>query len=101
MSHYVNGCSCERCRTRGFMAPAILITLGALFLIGEFTRFGFGDTWPFLLIVIGVVKVLQSHASTQGHVTGYVAYPNYPVAPAGQPGTTTPATPDQGQVSHG
>ena len=101
MSNYVNGCSCERCHMRGFMAPAILITVGVLFLLGEFTRFDFGDTWPALLIVIGVVMVLQTHASTQGHISGYVAYPNYPLMPVQPAAPQPPVSSDSGQVSHG
>jgi Domain of unknown function (DUF5668) len=101
MSHYMNGCSCERCRTRGFLGPAILVTLGVLLLLGQFTRWDFGDTWPILLIVIGVVKVVQSNASTEGHVGGYVAYPPYPVAPSVPPVVPPPPSSDQGQVSHG
>jgi len=38
--------------------PIILITVGVLFLIDRFTAFGFGQTWPVLLIVIGILKLL-------------------------------------------
>lgn len=61
-------CSCARCRCRGFMGPVVLITLGALFLLGEYVPgVDFGDLWPILLIAIGVVKLLESTASTEGH----------------------------------
>ena len=50
------------------MGPVILITVGVLFLFGEYTRFGFRDLWPILLIVIGVVSVCQSMASREGHI---------------------------------
>ncbi|HVZ16222.1 MAG TPA: DUF5668 domain-containing protein [Terriglobales bacterium] len=101
MSCNVKGCTCERCRTRGFMGPAILVTLGLLLLLGQFTRWDFGDTWPILLIVIGVVKMLSSNASTEGHISGYLAYPQYvaPVPPNVPP--SGPAGADQGQVSNG
>jgi cell wall-active antibiotic response 4TMS protein YvqF len=63
-------CTCPRCRLRGLMWPAILITAGVLFLIAEFSnRFGFGDLWPVLLIVIGVIKLIEATASTEGHIT--------------------------------
>ena len=106
MSRYRdNGCACERCRTRGLMGPAILVTLGVLLLLGEMHVVSFDYTWPVLLIVIGVVKVLQSNASTTGHQSGYIAYPGYPVnppaAPAMTPPSTSTTTPEQGQVSHG
>ncbi len=62
-------CPCVRCRCRGLMGPAVLITLGVLFLLG---RLGWGyqfrELWPVLLIVIGAVKLFESMASTEGHV---------------------------------
>jgi hypothetical protein len=61
-------CYCERCRTRRLMWPAMLVTLGILFLLDATSRVGFGRTWPAILLVVGVVKLLQSNASTAGHV---------------------------------
>ncbi len=61
-------CPCTRCRSRGLMGPAILITLGVLFLIPQFVhRVNFGDLWPIILIVIGAVKLFEDGASTEGH----------------------------------
>ena len=61
-------CTCSRCSMRGLMGPVILITLGVLFMIGEYSgRYSFHELWPFILIVIGVVKLLESMASTEGH----------------------------------
>jgi len=60
-------CACARCRSRKLMGPVVLITLGVLFLIGEFTRYSFGELWPVLLIVIGVVMLAGATASTEGH----------------------------------
>jgi hypothetical protein len=62
------GCDCDRCRANGFMGPAILVTLGLLFLLDRQTGFSFGRTWPLLLVVIGLIKVLQGNASTAGHI---------------------------------
>jgi hypothetical protein len=50
------------------MGPAVLITLGVLFLIGQYSRYSFGELWPILLIVIGAVKVAEALAPTEGHV---------------------------------
>lgn len=62
-------CCCARCRCRGLMGPVVLITLGVLFLIPQFIdRVGFGDLWPVILIVVGAMKLLESSASTEGHV---------------------------------
>ncbi len=44
------------CSIRG---PIILITLGTLFALGQFTPYGFHRTWPVLLIVFGVLKLLE------------------------------------------
>lgn len=61
-------CGCQRCRTHGVMGPALLITIGALFLAGHFSRYSFADLWPVILVVIGAVLVAESLASTHGHV---------------------------------
>ena len=60
-------CGCTRCTTRGLLGPSILVTLGVLMLLNEFDVVRFHYTWPILLIVIGVVKVLASSAPIQGH----------------------------------
>lgn len=61
-------CRCARCMCGGLMGPVVLITLGVLFLIGKMNvGYGFGDLWPVLLIVIGLVKIAESMASTEGH----------------------------------
>lgn len=60
-------CGCARCRLAGMVGPAVLVTLGVLFLLDNVGWRGFHDTWPLLLIVIGIVKVLQYTASTDGH----------------------------------
>jgi len=62
-------CTCAYCRLRSLMGPLIIITVGVLFMIAQFSRFSFGDLWPVLLIVIGVVLVAQQLASKQGHIT--------------------------------
>lgn len=62
-------CACDCCRLRGVMWPVILITLGVLFLIGQYShRFSFADLWPIILIVIGIVKIAEAMASREGHI---------------------------------
>ena len=52
------------------MAPAVLITLGVLFLIGRADwGYSFGKLWPALLVVIGAIKLGEALASTEGHVS--------------------------------
>src|ERR1039457_6879624 len=68
---YNPSCACPRCRAHGFMGPAVLITLGVLFLLDQVVHvywMEFGRTWPALLIVIGLVMFLQHHAPAVGHI---------------------------------
>jgi hypothetical protein len=44
--------------TRAITGPIMLITVGTLFLIDRFTGYGFGQTWPVLLIVAGSLRLL-------------------------------------------
>lgn len=45
----------------------ILITLGALFLVDRFVpRIDFGDLWPLILIVIGVVLIMRNYQKPDG-----------------------------------
>lgn len=37
--------------------PLILITIGVLFAFDRFTEFRFSQTWPVLLIVVGVLRL--------------------------------------------
>ena len=61
-------CPCARCRVRGLTGAAFLITLGVLFLLDNYDIFNFDNTWPVLLIVIGVLIFAGRNASTEGHV---------------------------------
>ncbi len=95
LGNRVAACYCEHCRTRRLMGPAILVTLGVLFLLHTTSRLGFWETWPAILLVIGVVKLIQSNASSNGHVgplpLGASAYPpNTPPPPSAQ--NTVPGT---------
>jgi hypothetical protein len=49
------------CNSRTLMGPAILITIGGLFLLEHLRGPGFGSTWPILLLVIGLIKLLGSN----------------------------------------
>ena len=50
------------------MGAAVLITLGVLFLLASWTHVAFHNTWPLLLIVIGIMLYLRSSGSTAGHI---------------------------------
>ncbi len=64
-------CNCHRCTCRGLMWPAILITLGVLFLLDQWRGdyLSFHNTWPVILLVIGAIKLGEATASNEGHVT--------------------------------
>jgi hypothetical protein len=79
------------------MGPAVLITIGVLFLLEQLHVAPFGRTFPILLIVIGLVKIGQRSAPDMGHIQPVPYYPpgtyspsaTYP--PAG--GASTPSSP--------
>jgi hypothetical protein len=75
-------CTCRRCTIRGLMGPAIIITIGVLFLLDQVHGgdFSFGNTYPVILIVIGAISLAAAASSAEGHVTGPVP-PPAPVAP--------------------
>jgi hypothetical protein len=49
------------------MGPVILILIGALFLLGRFSEYGFHQLWPIVLVVIGVFLLAEARASRSGH----------------------------------
>jgi hypothetical protein len=96
-------CRCSRCTIRGLMGPAIVITIGVLFLLSEM-RGGFLDfsnTYPVILIVIGAISLAAALAPIEGHLDGGV--PPAPVQPSaasvpGPPaGVLPPPSAGQGQ----
>jgi hypothetical protein len=99
-------CRCEQCRTRKLMGPVILVTLGVLFLLDNVSHIGFHKTWPALLLAIGVVRLMQSNASSAGHVSplpppvvGYTPnVPPPPMAPTAAPIQQEP--PSSGEVKN-
>lgn len=51
----------QRREHHGLVGPLILIALGAIFLVGQLVpAWGVGKTWPVLLIVIGLAKLVES-----------------------------------------
>ncbi len=43
--------------------PIMLIAIGGLFALAQFTAYGFSRTWPTLLILLGVLKLLERAAA--------------------------------------
>jgi hypothetical protein len=90
-------CACRRCTIRSLMGPAIIITIGVLFLLDQMRGgyFSFQNTFPVILIVIGVMSLASALAPMDGHVSD--TYP--PVPPPGIPNApqNTPQNPLPGQ----
>jgi hypothetical protein len=99
------------------MGPAVLITIGVLFLLdqtGHAHWMDFSFTWPALLIVIGLIKLLEHSASINGHIPreyGATLPPNpsqtypggtpgYPVQAQG-PVVTPPPIAPAGSIAQG
>jgi hypothetical protein len=91
-------CACRRCTIRGLMGPAIIITVGVLFLLNEMSggNFSFGNTYPVILIVIGLISLAAAAAPADGHVSGGVP-PQAPGASGAVPGAPQNQVPGQGQ----
>jgi hypothetical protein len=95
-------CHCQSCTIRGLMGPAILITLGVLFLLHQLHggRFDFGNTWPVLMVVIGLLLLASSVAPQDGHIeTQIAAMPPTSTVPPPMPPANPPQSPygSQGQ----
>lgn len=92
-------CRCPRCTIRALLGPAVVITIGVLFLLQQ-TRggyFDFGNTYPVILVVIGAILLASSLAPMEGHVTSDIAPPAAPSAPGSSAGPTQGSLPGQGQ----
>jgi len=57
---------------RAVRGPILLITIGTLFALDHFTNYGFQQTWPVILIVIGLLT-LAGRATRSGPSTGGVS----------------------------
>ena len=92
-----NNCRCPRCTIRGLMGPAVLITIGVLFLLNQLhtDTFNFSNTWPFILIVIGTVLLGSAMAPMTGHVDSTIS--PLPPAPPAAPSAPPNIVPGQGQ----
>ena len=90
-------CACRRCTIRGLMGPAVIITIGVLFLLDQ-TRsgnFSFWNTYPVILIVMGIISLAAAASSTEGHMPT-AAQPLTPAVPSAQ-ATPQSQFPGQGQ----
>jgi len=85
-------CHCQSCTIRGLMGPVIVIAIGILFLLHQVHggNLDFGNTWPAILVLIGVLLLASSLAPREGHIeTPATALPPVP------PTSTVPPAPPQ------
>jgi hypothetical protein len=85
------GCRCQSCTIRGLTGPAVVITIGVLFLLHQVVHGGhfyFGNTWPVILVVMGILLLASSMASREGHIEpppGVTSAPPPPGIPPANP----------------
>jgi hypothetical protein len=65
---------------RAVTGPIILITIGVLFAFDRFTDFRFSQTWPVLLIVVGLLRLVGG-----GRRRRYRDFPPPPPTPPSGP----------------
>ena len=92
-------CGCGRCGTRWLMGPAMVLTTGILFLFHTMDIANLDRTWPAWILVVGIVKLLQSSASSAGHVGPLPPAPPSAAPPSPPPSSSNPeATSSSGEV---
>jgi len=95
-------CSCGRCSTRWLMGPAMVLTTGFLFLFHTMNIADLDRTWPAWILVVGVVKLLQSSASSTGHIGPLPPGPGVitPPSPPPPPAPDAEPTSSSGEIRH-
>jgi hypothetical protein len=91
-------CGCARCRTRGLMGPGMVMLTGLLLLLSTLDIAGLDRTWPAWILAVGVIQLVRSTASTEGHVPNIPPMPP-PSAPPVPPYSPGPA--DSGSSQSG
>ena len=91
---------------RAIRSPILLITFGTLMALNHTDTLGFGRSWPVLIIVYGVFKLLERMVgrpvppdgppSWQQPPAGYPAQPYAPPAPPQYPPVYPPPQTPQG-----
>jgi hypothetical protein len=91
MSNGSSRCRCPRCTIRNLLGPAVVITVGVLFLLQEVRggAFEFSNTYPFILMVIGGILLGSAIAPMTGHIEPTAP----PAAVAATSGRTTGTPP--------
>jgi hypothetical protein len=74
------------------MGPAVITTLGVLFLLSEMggRALSFGNTYPFLFIIIGAILLGSALAPMDGHIEPVPTVPPVMPPPAAPPTYSNP-----------
>ena len=81
-------CHCQSCTIRSMTGPAVIITIGILILLHQVRSgiFYFGNTWPVILLAIGVFQLGAALAPREGLAEQVaVAPPAPPAVPPANP----------------
>src|SRR6202000_879512 len=82
-------CRCPPYTIRSLLGPAVIVTVGVLFLLQQMRGgyFDFGNTYPVILVVIGAILLASSLAPMDGHLNPEVQQ-QVPTPPPAAPGPT-------------
>ena len=75
----------DRSLVRAIRGPITLITVGVLFAFNNFTPYGFGQTWPVLLIVFGLLSLLRRGTEPGIPPEAGTGFPPYVYPPPASP----------------
>jgi hypothetical protein len=83
----------DRSGIRAIRGPVMVITVGVLFALQNFTPYSFGETWPVLIIVAGLVSLLGRAVAPPPIVPAPPPFTTYqaPYQPPYQPPQQPPA----------
>ena len=62
----------QREKRQVLIGGVVLVTLGTLIALNNYTEFKFTNSWPILLIVISIATLAQSHKDFAGWIVGVV-----------------------------
>jgi hypothetical protein len=83
---------------RAIKGPVLMITVGALFALDNFTSLSFSRTWPVLLVVAGLLSLGKSASRRGPGINGKFQYraqwgpPQPPAPPPPPPSSSAPPT---------
>jgi len=78
---------------RAIKGPVLMITVGVLFALDNFTPFSFNRTWPVLLVVVGILSLGKSPARGKVRYQAQWGPPRPPVPPPAPPPPSPSAPP--------